>query len=170
MDSKHKAFTIVELLIVVVVIAILATVASLAYNGIQNRANDTTVQADIRTINDKIRNYMVDSDGVPPAASQAGLQSIVRATKSAYVLRSGASFIYCRTDSQYGLVAQSKSGNAYVAKNGSFTKVVTVWGGSDTNNACSANTILAIQFPTSDPGYGYVDFLRNSTWASWVNN
>jgi prepilin-type N-terminal cleavage/methylation domain-containing protein len=35
---NHSGFTIVELLIVIVVIAILAALSVVAYNGIQNRA------------------------------------------------------------------------------------------------------------------------------------
>ena len=38
--SKKSGFTIVELLIVVVVIAILAAISIVAYAGIQNRANE----------------------------------------------------------------------------------------------------------------------------------
>lgn len=43
---KQKGFTIVELLIVIVVIGILATITIVVYNGIQTRAENTkTVQA-----------------------------------------------------------------------------------------------------------------------------
>lgn len=38
---RQKAFTIVELLIVIVVIAILAAISVVAYNGIQQRGNNT---------------------------------------------------------------------------------------------------------------------------------
>ena len=47
LSSKHtyslKGFTIVELLIVIVVIAILAAISIVAYNGIQQRANNTAI-------------------------------------------------------------------------------------------------------------------------------
>lgn len=48
MLKKAHAFTVVELLIVIVVIAILAAVSIVAYNGIQNRAVATTLQSDLR--------------------------------------------------------------------------------------------------------------------------
>ncbi len=38
-QTKSRGFTIVELLIVIVIIAILAAITIVAYNGIQNRAN-----------------------------------------------------------------------------------------------------------------------------------
>lgn len=45
--KKQSGFTIVELLIVVVVIAILAAITIVAYNGIQNRAKESVLKSDI---------------------------------------------------------------------------------------------------------------------------
>lgn len=47
-QKNKNGFTIVELLIVVIVIAILATITIVSFNNIQNRANDSAVQADLR--------------------------------------------------------------------------------------------------------------------------
>lgn len=44
-QTKSRGFTIVELLIVIVVIAILAAITIVAYNGIQNRAKASAAQA-----------------------------------------------------------------------------------------------------------------------------
>lgn len=55
MNAKQTGFTIVELLIVIVVIAILASISIVAYNGIQNRAADSSVQSDLKNIGNKIR-------------------------------------------------------------------------------------------------------------------
>jgi len=49
-QTKPKGFTIVELLIVVVIIAILAAITIVAYNGIQNRANTSAAQSQAASI------------------------------------------------------------------------------------------------------------------------
>ena len=45
LKTSQKGFTIVELLIVIVVIAILAAISIVAYTGIQNRAKETSSQS-----------------------------------------------------------------------------------------------------------------------------
>ncbi|MCA9336117.1 prepilin-type N-terminal cleavage/methylation domain-containing protein, partial [Candidatus Saccharibacteria bacterium] len=45
--NKKTGFTIVELLIVIVVIAILAAITIVAYNGIQQRSRDSIRKSDL---------------------------------------------------------------------------------------------------------------------------
>lgn len=73
---KSTGFTIVELLIVVVVIAILAAITIVAYNGITQRANASATQEALTTAVKKISLYGVDnSDTVPPDLATAGITS-----------------------------------------------------------------------------------------------
>jgi prepilin-type N-terminal cleavage/methylation domain-containing protein len=50
MRKNVSGFTIVELLIVIVVIAILAAITVVAYNGIQTRANNSKIDSDMRNL------------------------------------------------------------------------------------------------------------------------
>ena len=60
-----NGFTIVELLIVIVVIAILAAISVVAYNGIQTRARDTARIQKIKDISKAIELYKVDNGYYP---------------------------------------------------------------------------------------------------------
>jgi prepilin-type N-terminal cleavage/methylation domain-containing protein len=55
MRRKAAGFTIVELLIVIVVIGILAAIVIVAYNGVQARAQQSKMNADIAQLNKAIR-------------------------------------------------------------------------------------------------------------------
>ncbi len=56
-QTKTSGFTIVELLIVIVVIAILAAITIVAYNGIQNRAKTSAGQSLAANIAKKVEVY-----------------------------------------------------------------------------------------------------------------
>ena len=71
---NRRGFTIVELLIVIVVIAILAAITIVAYNGIQNRAKQSSAQTAVSQANKKILAYAVlNSDDYPPSLAAAGI-------------------------------------------------------------------------------------------------
>jgi len=68
--KKQNGFTIVELLIVIVVIAILAAITIVAYNGIQNRAKASAAQQGASQASKKILAFAVDNtDSYPEATS-----------------------------------------------------------------------------------------------------
>jgi general secretion pathway protein G len=69
MNKNTSGFTIVELLIVIVVIAILATISIVAYNGIQARARDNIRYADAKTIMKALELYKVDHGSYPPTSA-----------------------------------------------------------------------------------------------------
>lgn len=55
MHKKHKGFTIVELLIVIVIIGILASITVVSYQGITNRATAVKNQSYAAAVADKMR-------------------------------------------------------------------------------------------------------------------
>ena len=70
--NKMRGFTIVELLIVIVVVAILATISVVAYNGIQIRAkNAKTVNAAVAWVK-ILKLYNADKGSWPTSASCLG--------------------------------------------------------------------------------------------------
>ena len=62
---QRDGFTIVELLIVIVVIAILAAITIVAYNGIQSRARDSERLSEMQHIEKAIALYFIDNGGYP---------------------------------------------------------------------------------------------------------
>ena len=63
---KPGGFTIVELLIVIVVIAILAAITVVAYNGIQVRTRDSVRKNDITEIVKAVELFKADNGESPP--------------------------------------------------------------------------------------------------------
>lgn len=71
--TKQTGFTIVELLIVVVVIAILAAITIVAYNGIQQRATNNQITAAARTYKQAFSLYVAQNGQLPPVSSGVSL-------------------------------------------------------------------------------------------------
>jgi len=61
----HKAFTLIELLIVVAIIAILAAIAVPNFLEAQTRAKVSRVRADLRTLATGLESYVVDTNTYP---------------------------------------------------------------------------------------------------------
>lgn len=66
---KDRGFTIVELLIVIVVIGILATLVITTYNGIQQKARDTKRKTDVNALQGHVESYFTESGKYPTLAN-----------------------------------------------------------------------------------------------------
>ena len=64
--NKQQGFTIVELLIVIVVIAILAAISIVAYNGIQTRAENSKTATAVSSWAKALQMYKIDKGNYPP--------------------------------------------------------------------------------------------------------
>lgn len=165
--NRSRGFTIVELLIVIVVIAILAAITIVAYNGIQNRANDSAVQSDLISVGKKLASELV-IHGSLPVANDTGLSSLgLRLTKNAYSegYNNGTgnyNFAYCRGDdaTSYALIASSKSGATFMYQNGSV-QIVT-W------SLASSGTICGNAARAGISPFTVRWFYNNGNWALWL--
>lgn len=146
----RSGFTIVELLIVVVVIAILAAITIVSYNGITNQAHNSAVQQDLANVAKKIQMAYTES-GVFPKGSQLGALGL-SVSKGSYSKgfdnatgpNSYFNFLYCWPNTtnpeRFALIAQAKSGTTYQWVDGALT-VVPGMNGS-TAQCASAGVVL----------------------------
>lgn len=162
-----KGFTIVELLIVIVVIGILAAITIVAYNGIQNRANDGAIQSDLSAASKALELYKTDNGVYPRSAAELSAMSStapLRASKNAYEIGNGTlyNYVYCfgATNASYGLASLSKSGNAYyISSTSTSVKLFSSWG-------TSVTTVCPALGQSSSGIWGYAG--NTQSWQSWV--
>jgi len=125
----QKGFSIVELIVIIVVIGILATIAVVSYNGIQNNAHDTSVQSDLDNIAGQLEAYRTQSSNIdqefPYTASQVGGVGF-SVSKDSYDTSLAVNLVYCvdSTRQQFALAAASKSGNIYLMTEDGFRSTV----------------------------------------------
>tara|TARA_B100001105_G_C22399624_1_gene448699 strand:+ start:4826 stop:6250 length:1425 start_codon:yes stop_codon:yes gene_type:complete len=123
---KSRGFTIVELLIVIVVIAILAAITIVAYNGIQDQARLATVKSDLSNAAKKMEVYRIqNNDTYPTTLAGAGVTASGDVTLQLSVDNSSSPKTFCIT-----AVHSSSVGTAY-----RITQAGTV-----ENGQCSGHT------------------------------
>jgi prepilin-type N-terminal cleavage/methylation domain-containing protein len=66
--KRQSGFTIVELLIVIVVIGILATLVIVTFTGIQQKARDSQRQTDINAVNSQLEAFYAQNGHYPSLA------------------------------------------------------------------------------------------------------
>lgn len=160
--QKSRGFTIVELLIVIVVIGILAAIVIVAFNGIQNRANDTTIRSDLTNLAKKLELYKADYSVYPTGGSAiASVQ--FKASKSAYDITRN-NLYYCKNDStnQFVITAQSKSKTMFAYISGSGLSTI-----SNTTGSTTTCELIGHPAGTNSNASGY-DFSGSTGWAGWV--
>lgn len=69
--ARRSGFTIVELLIVVVVIALLAAITIVAYNGVTRQAAEALVQSDVKNATTQLELDRLDNDDRYPGSQNA---------------------------------------------------------------------------------------------------
>lgn len=102
---RKEGFTIVELLIVIVVIAILAAITIVSYNGITDRAHGSALKSDLSENFTLLAKNNIDTGNYPADQASAGLQASP-GTNLTYIAGAG--------NTSYCLQASGFSQNYYV--------------------------------------------------------
>lgn len=155
--QKQTGFTIVELLIVVVVIAILAAITIVAYNGIQNQAKESALRSDVANAKKSMEVFKATRDRYPTSSVEAALKASGGVTSVYTPINAGGGYCAQFTNGSFSYfvsnVSEQKAGVCAsvtnLATNPSLESSGTNWGarwygsgGSGTNTPQSPNAAL----------------------------
>ncbi len=156
---KHpRGFTIVELLIVIIVIAILAAIIIVTYTGIQGKANDSSIQADLRNAAIAIENFNTQTGSYP--TSWTDMSTIgPKISKGAYATNVN-NFVVCSNSGEYAIAAVSSSGKIFYRSSNKGSGAYT-WTWTQTVASTCPNMLVNA---STLAGWGWT----NNTWANWL--
>ena len=77
LHKKEKGFTLVELMVVIIILAVLTGIAIPSYLALRNRARIQATRSEMQNIATAIAVYEADTDGFPVAATMAILIPIL---------------------------------------------------------------------------------------------
>lgn len=104
MWAKEKGFTIIELLVVIVVIGVLASITIVGYNGVQDRAKAVKAQSNARDVANKMMIWQAVT-GSTPSYNQLITNSLSPTWNgSAWVAGGGAGPAEAKLSTNYSVV------------------------------------------------------------------
>jgi len=141
--ARAQGYTVLEVLIVIVVIAILSAIFAVTYNGIQQRAKVNVAQADMRSVGQQTEVFRVQNKRSP-----------ISAMDFSEILKNASVYDSTRTEDKSYAICADAGGYAFVAwnpiiqgyKNGD-TLYLYSYGGAQqiyelTNSSLSSNNQL----------------------------
>lgn len=170
---NSSAFTLVEMLIVIVIIGIIAAISVMSYSGIMSRVHDSAVQSDLSSLNKKLQTAYVSNDdyrwNVSPTIA-------MKVSKGSYAIspKTNLNLVYCYSmddSSIYSIIAMSKSGNAFYAssESGGVVAFTGTWSATSSYNTCaSLGSSIGLTFSNTYTGYSSQD-TTSGPWRSWTN-
>lgn len=95
---KEKGFTLVELMVVIIILAILTAIAVPSYMALRNRARVAAAQSEMQNIATALELYNADKDAYPltaayPAALTTGGYMTVVPTKDPWGVANGYAYV-----------------------------------------------------------------------------
>lgn len=127
--QASKGFTIVELLIVIVVIAILAAISIVAYNGIQNRGRLSSAQSSAASVAKKIEAYNAITNAYPVFNTTGTVTTQLNGQQESSLTGSGTTIAYTGISGTNGTTTvQVRLCGATAPASGAVATGFQVWG------------------------------------------
>lgn len=104
-----RGFTLMELLIVIAVIGILMSIASVAYSSAQKKTRDSRRKSDMKAVQNAMEQYYADTDASYPAAEASLVPTYFPAGLPADP-KPGGLYVYTYPSSGYCVCATLESG------------------------------------------------------------
>ena len=123
-SRRRDGFTLVELLIVIVVIAILAAITIVAYGNITSRAQIAALQSDLGQAKTFMEGYLAQNGQYPadlPTAEAAGLKFSVPDSQVSYSVNNNAN------PQTWGITESNNSQSYYVNNTGAASPTSGAW-------------------------------------------
>jgi prepilin-type N-terminal cleavage/methylation domain-containing protein len=140
--KKQKGFTIVELLIVIVVIGILATLVIVTFSGIQQRGRNSQRETDLKAVQSHVAAFHAEKGYYPTLADlqSATFRSANMKGLDAEALRdprqaAGGTIGATASGTQYSYVASASASSSGTCDNTAAS--------ADTNSGCDTYTLTA---------------------------
>lgn len=156
-SKRHSSgFTLVELLIVIIIVGILASLILIAFNGVQGRAHDATIKTDLRNHGNKLQQYYVINGQYPPSSNLTSLE--LKATKGSYKYATGwNTLLFCvdpiEPGARFLIAAVSASGRVFTySSDGGLQEFTGTW------NSSAGVISIDLGLPHSPP----------DVWCEWA--
>lgn len=163
MKRLTSGFTIVEILIIIVVIGILASITVLSYNGIQQQAREAGIKADLETASSRLDRYRSEKGEFPPVGSDPDLalrEANIEVQRSLYSTEQDT-YLYCvSADGQrFAFVVKGVNNISYTM--GMNRKLERIFEMAPGSHATVCNGLTG---PNSGARLGYV---VGTGWRNW---
>lgn len=168
--AKSRGFTIVELLIVIVVIAILAAISIVAYTGIQDRTKTSVVQSDLSNAKKKLMVFKVENGWYPRDGAELADVGLRASDVSSYDIRpSYSNFYYCADLEGESFSLSARAGNSQAT-----SYFVTSTSGVDVHPGLISHGPTCAKIGLSGTNaaagaYGSSGMSTTGTVAGWLN-
>jgi type IV pilus assembly protein PilA len=141
--DREEGFTLIELMVVVLIIAVLVAIAIPSFLGFRNRAEDRSAQADLRNALLAEKAYWTDNgDYIDDAGGELGVYEPSLLTNQTDAATDGVFVEMGTTGDEVCLSQESGSGNVFMIYENATAAGGTFYGASAAAFACPDGTVV----------------------------